>query len=76
MPNIQVRDVPTDVHAALVRRAEHAGQSLQQYLQQELRRLAVAPTRSEVIDRIRKRQLADLSNVDVAALIRADRDRR
>ncbi|TPW09530.1 MAG: hypothetical protein FD127_4116, partial [Acidimicrobiaceae bacterium] len=32
MPNVQVRDVPVEVHEALVRRAELAGQSLQQFL--------------------------------------------
>jgi len=37
MPNILVRDVPDDVHAALQRKAEHRHQSLQQYLAVELR---------------------------------------
>ena len=29
MPNVQIREVPEDVHNELVRRAEVAGQSLQ-----------------------------------------------
>lgn len=56
MPNVLVRDVPGDVHAALQRRAEQCGQSLQQYLAGELRRLAERPTRQEVLDRIGRRR--------------------
>jgi hypothetical protein len=52
MPNVLVRDSPEDVHAALQRRAELRGQSLQQYLAGELRRLAERPSIEEVLDRI------------------------
>ena len=52
MPNVLVRDVPEDVHAALQRRAEQRGQSLQQYLAGELRRLAERPSIDEVLGRI------------------------
>lgn len=52
MPNVLVRDIPEDVHAALQRRAERHGQSLQQYLAAELRRLAERPSIDEVLDRI------------------------
>ena len=52
MPNVLVRDLPEDVHASLQRRAESAGQSLQQYLATELTRLASAPTMNEVLARI------------------------
>ena len=54
MPNVLVRDVPEDVHAALQRRAEQRGQSLQQYLAGELRRLAERPSVDEVLDRIER----------------------
>jgi plasmid stability protein len=56
MSNVLVRDVPEDVHAALQRRAERRGQSLQQYLSGELRRLADRPSLDEVLDRIDRRQ--------------------
>jgi hypothetical protein len=56
MSNVLVRDVPEDVHAALQRRAERRGQSLQQYLSGELRRLADRPGLEEVLDRIDRRQ--------------------
>ncbi len=54
MPNLLVRDVPDDVHAALQRRAERRGQSLQQYLAGELRRLAERPEVEQVLDRIER----------------------
>jgi hypothetical protein len=55
MPNVLVRNVPEDVHAALQLRAERQGQSLQQYLAGELTRLAERPTLNEVLDRIERR---------------------
>ncbi|MFY9929586.1 MAG: hypothetical protein WAK82_16395 [Streptosporangiaceae bacterium] len=55
MPNLLVRDLPDDVHAALQRRAERRGQSLQQFLTSELRRLAERPSVDEVLDRIERR---------------------
>lgn len=56
MPNVLVRDVPEEVHAALQRRAEQRGQSLQQYLAGELKRLAERPSLEEVLDRIGRRR--------------------
>ena len=55
MKNVLVRDIPDDVHAALQRRAEDRGQSLQQYLAGELKRLAARPTLDQVLDRIEGR---------------------
>ena len=56
MPNVLVRDIPEDVHAALQHRAEQRGQSLQQYLATELKRLAEKPALEEVLDRISRRR--------------------
>jgi hypothetical protein len=56
MANVLVRDVPEDVHAALQRRAARRGQSLQQFLAGELRRLAERPGLDEILDRIDRRQ--------------------
>jgi antitoxin FitA len=56
MPNVLVRNVPEDVHVDLQRRAEEAGQSLQQYLASELTRLARTPTMAQVLTRIGRRQ--------------------
>ena len=54
--NVLIRDLPDDVHAALQRRAERRGQSLQQYLAGELRRLATQPTVEEVLERVEQRR--------------------
>lgn len=54
MANVLVRDLPSDVHAALQRLAERRGQSLQQYLIVELKRLADKPSLDEVLDRIER----------------------
>ena len=56
MPSLLVRDVPDDIHAALQRRAERRGQSLQQFLSSELRRLAERPAVDEVLNRIERRR--------------------
>lgn len=55
MPNIQVRNVPDDVHAELVRRAEQTGTSLQRYLVERLSQIATTPTLTEVLERIESR---------------------
>jgi hypothetical protein len=52
MPNVLVRDLPDDVHAALQRKAEQRHQSLQQYLSAELHRLAQRQQISDVLDQV------------------------
>jgi plasmid stability protein len=76
MPNVQIRDVPDEVHAALVRRAERAGQSLQQYLAGRLEEMASAPTLEEVLDRIEGRPKGRLSRHDAIDSLTAERARR
>jgi plasmid stability protein len=76
MTNVQVRDVPDDVHAALVRRAESAGQSLQQFLSAQLAQIAATPTMDEMLARIEARSLGKLSAADAIAAIEDERDRR
>lgn len=56
MPNVLVRDLPDDVHAALQRKAEQRHQSLQQYLASELRRLAERQQLSDVLEQVEKHQ--------------------
>lgn len=56
MPNILVRDLPDAVHGALQRRAEQQGQSLQQYLTNELTRLVERPTPEELFARVARRR--------------------
>lgn len=56
MTNVLVRDLPEDVHLALQQQAERHGQSLQQYLIAELRRLAQRPSITDALDRIDRRR--------------------
>jgi antitoxin FitA len=76
MPSVQIREVPDDVHAALVRKAELAGQSLQQYLSARLTELATTPTIDEVMRRIDGRTKGRLSRSDAVAAVRDERARR
>ena len=56
MPNVLVRDLPEPVHAELARRARANGQSLQQYLAQQLTRLTEQPTLEEILQRVADRR--------------------
>jgi plasmid stability protein len=76
MVNVLVRDIPDDVHAALQRRAEQHGQSLQQYLAGELRRLAGRPSVDEVLERIERRRGGRVGLQQAAEDLAAERERR
>lgn len=74
--NVLIRDLPDDVHAALQRRAERRGQSLQQYLAGELRRLAAQPTVDEVLEQIDRRRGGSVGLAQAAEDLREERARR
>lgn len=80
MVNVTIRDVPDDVHAALLARAAEAGQSLQAYLQGLLATSVARPTveafTQELLARARQRSRGGTraQDVDAVALIRQDRD--
>lgn len=76
MPNLLVRDIPDDVHAALQRRAERRGQSLQQFLAGELRRLAERPGVDEVLERIERHRGGRVGLQQAADDLAAERERR
>jgi len=76
MPNVLVRDIPEDVHAALQRRAEQRGQSLQQYLASELKRLVARPTLDEVMDRIERHRGGRVGLAQAANDLAEERARR
>ena len=76
MPNLLIRGVSDEVHAALQRRAEERGQSLQQYLAGELRKLAEKPTLSEVLDRVDRRRGGRVGFGQAAEDIAKERARR
>lgn len=76
MPNVQVRDVPDEVHEALVRRAEQAGQSLQQFLAAQLGLIAATPTPEDILDRIESRSKGELSAATAVETLDAERASR
>lgn len=74
VPNVQVRDVPDDVHRRLKSQAALAGQSLNEFLLARLSDIASVPTVPELAQRIREREPYD--GPSSAAVIRAERDAR
>lgn len=76
MPSIQIKDVPSQTHAVLRRRAAAARQSLQEYLLGRLIDEASSPTLDEVLDRAGGRAGGAVP-LDVAVTaLRDDRARR
>ena len=73
--NLQIRNVPEDVHRELKARAASEGRSLSEYALAELRRSIERPTRGELLDRIERRGAARTS-VPLADAVRAERDAR
>ena len=53
---ITIRNVPDDIRNELAARAARAGQSMQEYLRQELERLAKRPSLDEWLMRVRQRK--------------------
>lgn len=68
--------MPDDVHAALVRRAADAGQSLQQFLASQLAEIAATPTMKEILDRIEQRSKGALSASAAIDALEEERARR
>lgn len=76
VPSIQIKGVPTDVHATLRRRAGAAGRSLQEYLLGRLIDDARSPTIDELLDRAGGRA-GGRAGLDAAVrAVRAERDAR
>lgn len=75
MPNVQIRNVPEDVHRALKARAALAGMSISEYLLLELRRALERPTRDELLRRLAKRSPVR-ARPGPAAAVRVERKRR
>ena len=74
MANVQVRDVPDDVHRRLKAQAAMAGQSLNEFLVARMGDIAGTPSVVELADRIRSR--GPYGGPSSAELVREDRDRR
>ena len=74
MPNVQVRDVPDDVHRRLKSQAALAGQSLNEFMLARMGEIARVPTVSELAERIRGRQ--PYTGPSSAKVIREEREKR
>jgi antitoxin FitA len=74
MANVQVRDVPDDVHRRLKSQAALAGQSLNEFLLARMGEIASVPTVSELADRIRERE--SYAGRSSAKLISEEREKR
>lgn len=68
--------MPDQVHETLVRRAERAGQSLQQYLAGQLANIAATPTLDDVLDRVEVRSKGRLTRKEAIESTDAERARR
>jgi antitoxin FitA len=72
--NIQIRDVPDEVHRVLATRAASAGMSLTAYLRAELTRVAERPPVADVLARAAARSGGARID-DIVAAVRSGRDR-
>ena len=71
---IQIRNVPDELHAELIRRAALESMSLSSYLMRELARIAERPTLDEWLKRVARRKPMNVSAETVVDIIRAHRD--
>lgn len=77
MTNVLIRDVDPQVHATLTARAAREGQSLQQYLSEQLSRLAARPSSAELFAEIEARgDYIELTTEETLDAIHAERERR
>lgn len=75
MKNLQIRNVPDDVHRRLKARAAEEGSSLSDLALAELLRSLERPTRRELMERLAERERVEVPG-GVAAAVRAERDAR
>ena len=74
MANIQIRNVPEDLHRVLKAKAATEGSSLSDFVLAELAQLAKRPTPRELRKRLRRREPVHLSPT-AADVIREVRER-
>lgn len=79
-PNVLVRNVPPEIHATLVSRAEAEGRSLQEYVLSLLKQSTGKPTMAEVMAEIEANLAAnpmpEMSTEEIVATIREGREER
>lgn len=75
--NIQIRNVPDDVHRVLTESAAAVGQSLQEYLLGRLKADVATKDNREILEEARRairEYPEDFTTADVAGIIREDRE--
>lgn len=75
MANVQIRNVPDDLHRKLKERAAKQGMSLSDYLLHEVEVIAGRPTLEEFFERLNHHEPVNPS-VSPADMIREERDSR
>ena len=76
---ITIRNVPEEVRDELASRAALRRQSMQEFLREELERMASVPSREAVLERARRRVEASDSRVtsaDIVRMLEEDRNER
>ncbi|MXW94848.1 MAG: hypothetical protein F4110_09045 [Acidimicrobiaceae bacterium] len=76
---ITIRNVPEEVRDELATRAALRRQSMQEFLREELERMASVPSREAVLERARRRVEASDSRVtsaDIVRMLEEDRNER
>ncbi len=71
--NIQLRNVPDDLHRRLKARAALAGQSLSEYLITQVEGLAARPMPQELQERLSRRESVSVTKTS-AEVLREERD--
>ena len=74
MPNIQIRNIPEDLHRILKAKAAIEGSSLSDFVRAELEQIVKRPTPRELRRRLRRRDPVHLSPA-AADIIREVRER-
>ncbi len=73
---ITIRNVSDEVRDKIAERAARKRQSMQAFLHNELERIALEPSREEVMQRIRDRVAASNTNIGSEAIVKMIREDR
>jgi hypothetical protein len=76
MGNLQIKDVPAELHDEVRRRAAARSMTIRDYVLEVLREDQRAPLREEWLDALSSAEPVDLAGIDVAELVRAGREDR
>ena len=76
MANLQIKDLPEDLHEELRRRARAEGVTVRAYVQRLIEADQALPSREEWLARVRARRPVDVTGTTIAGLVAADRAER